>query len=94
MKVGAIKTEVILEVGNFSQAALGLFKGLASHGVSMTPELNGYIVEWLKAHTVTSIGSRVTELSRRLSEYECVQHEATDYECDECSRHLSSDPRA
>ncbi len=94
MKVGALKVDLILQTGELSGALDELSKGLASHGVSMTPELDGYIASWIGAHTVTSIGSRVSELSRRLSEYECVRHEAPDYECEECQGHMSPDPRA
>lgn len=86
-----LKTELFIATGGLVKALEYLRTGLVSHGVEMTPELEGFICDWVKCNTVTSTGSRITDLSRRLSEYECVDHETPDAECEDCSRLVSDD---
>lgn len=78
--------EIIVETGLARDAFASLVSGLESHAVVFTPELRSFLMDWLRCRTIASKGTKITELSRRLGVYECVDHEQPlPSTCDICS---------
>ena len=85
-KMTEMKVELVLETGNLVDALKVLSEGLESHGVKLTPDASEFFADWIRSNAVTSVGAKISELSRRLSQYECVYHESPVDGCDDCEK--------
>jgi len=86
MNLNELKVELVLETGNLVDALKTFIEGLQSNGVVLTDDASEFLADWMKCNTVTDVGAKISELSRRLSQYECVYHESPVDGCDDCDK--------